>query len=142
MENNPGKFSWAKLPKEAEDVLGEEFWHDFQQFFPKKGPSLDFFETESEGIIIMDLPGLQSINHIQIKQSGAHLIIIGTIPAFTSGHEKIIMKERFTGQFERRITPPFPFTKKEITAKYHSGILEIHIQKSVTEDEIEVQFDK
>lgn len=142
MTRDTGKFSWSKLPEGAEDVLGKDFWNDIQQLFPKKGPLIDMYETENEGIILVEMPGVHSMNDIRIKQKGMNLVILGTIPVSPLKiNGKAIIKERFTGDFERQIPLPFSFIAKNVTAKYRNGILEIKVKKAVSEELIDVHFE-
>lgn len=142
MTRDKGKFSWSKLPEGAEDVLGKEFWNDIQQLFPKKGPLIDVYETEHEGIILVELPGLHSINDIKIKLKDMNLVILGNIPVFSlSSNGKATIKERFTGPFERQIPLPFSFMAKNVTAKYQNGLLVIRLEKVVSEQLIDVHFE-
>ncbi|KQL21574.1 Hsp20/alpha crystallin family protein [Cytobacillus solani] len=142
MTRDTGKFSWSKLPEGAEDVLGKEFWNDIQQLFPKKGPLIDMYETEHEGIILVELPGLHSINDIKIKLKDMNLVILGNIPVFSlSSNGKATIKERFTGPFERQIPLPFSFMAKNVTAKYQNGLLVIRLEKVVSEQLIDVHFE-
>ncbi|MBP2243220.1 HSP20 family protein [Cytobacillus eiseniae] len=142
MTGKSGKFSWSKLPEGAEDVLGQEFWNDFQQLFPKKGPLIDLYELPDEGIILVELPGLHSIQDIKIKQSGMNIIIIGTISElFSKRKGSIIINERYTGPFERKIPIPFSFTAKDVLAKYQNGLLEIKIKKVKSEEIIDICFE-
>jgi len=142
VKNNAGDFNWSKLPKGAEEVLGEDFWNDFRQFFPKKGPSLDLFETEKEGILYMELPGLQSIRDITIRQNGTHLIIFGYIPGHsTDSKGKALVQERFTGAFERQVPIPFLYASQQVSAKYRNGLLEIRLPKISMDRQIHVNFE-
>ncbi|WP_163538700.1 Hsp20/alpha crystallin family protein [Gracilibacillus sp. YIM 98692] len=144
MKRNSGKFSWSKLPDEAKDVLGEEFWSDFQNLFPKNGPNVDLYETQTEGTLLLDLPGLHSIEDIDLKKNGTNLIITGNIPDLTpktKDKPKQIINERFTGPFERSIPIPFSFSTQHVSAKYMNGLLEIRLGKIRNEEQINVRFE-
>lgn len=141
MENKQGKFSWSKLPKEAEKVLGDDFWDDLRTFFPKKGPHIDFIEMKNEAIIYMELPGVETIKDIRIKKIGSKIAISGYIPNHTHLDAKTILEERFTGSFERILAPPFSFSTKEVKAKFQNGLLEIKLRKSHVEESIDLHLE-
>src|SRR5690606_15801695 len=112
------------------------------QFFPKKGPLIDLYETADGGIILVELPGLPAIHDIKMKQSGMNLILIGNIPSFVpEGNVKNSINERFTGPFERRIPIPFAFSAQDVTARYENGLLEIKLRKMMNENPIDVRFE-
>lgn len=142
MSNKSGKFSWSRLPEGAEEVLGSDFWNDFQQFFPKKGPHIDLYETSEEGIVFVELPGLESVDHFKITHRGTHLIIEGVIPDFLKTQTKsIIMQERLTGPFKRELHIPFAFSTNDIHAKFRHGLLEIRLKKITNEQKIDINYE-
>lgn len=141
MKNNNGKFSWSKLPKEAEKVLGDEFWDDFQTFFPKKGPNIDFIEMEEEAIIYMELPGVETIKDIRIKKIGSKIGISGYIPSHPFSEYEAILEERFTGSFERLLSPPFSFSANDVKARFQNGLLEIKLKKMTVEEHIDIHLE-
>ncbi|WP_261131298.1 Hsp20/alpha crystallin family protein [Bacillus sp. Marseille-Q3570] len=143
MQKKTGKVNWSKFSNEVDNVLGEDFWNDLHHVIPKRGPSYDMYETDTEGIIIFELPGLQSINEIKIKQHGTHLILQGKIDYhYPVQQDQLIHNERFTGKFKRSVTVPFHYTPEKINARYKNGLLEIRIQKEQNEDEIIIDMDE
>ncbi|MGP4081366.1 Hsp20/alpha crystallin family protein [Pseudalkalibacillus sp. R45] len=143
MQKKTGKVNWSKFSNEVDHVLGEDFWNDLHHVIPKRGPSYDMYETDAEGIIIFELPGLRSINEIKIKQHGTHLILQGKIDYhYPVPQDKLIQNERFTGNFKRSVLVPFHYTPEKITARYKNGLLEIRIQKEQNEDEIIIDMDE
>jgi HSP20 family protein len=91
-------------------------------------PAIDIFETESEWIIWVDLPGLRKTD-IQLNLVGRQLIIKGVAPIpFPDVH--LIHSERLNGTFERTINMPDNLsTDAQPLAKFTEGILEIRLQR-------------
>ncbi|WP_082232764.1 Hsp20/alpha crystallin family protein [Halobacillus massiliensis] len=130
MEKKKGKLDWSKFSNEVDQVLGEDFWNDLTHVIPKRGPSYDMYETDTEGIIIFEMPGLQSLNEIQIKPQGTNLVLEGIIKSpYHIPHDQLLHNERFTGKFKRSVSIPFHYSSEKISARYKNGLLEIRIQK-------------
>lgn len=135
MKNKKQLFNWSELPDGAKEVLGSQFWEDIRQLIPAKGPAINILDRNTECIIFAEFPGLASLEKIHLKQKGTDLILEGTVNDRHHG-EKFILKERFTGSFQRQIPIPFHFTQADVTASFQHGLLEIKIKKHMTDKEI------
>ncbi len=92
-------------------------------------PALDYFETEKELIIRLDLPGVHKEN-IDLKLVGEVLTITGhreEAKEYRAG--TALWKEREVGKFVRTIRLPFPVEKK-VEAVYQDGILTVTLPKA------------
>ncbi|WLD93293.1 Hsp20/alpha crystallin family protein [Alkalihalobacillus sp. AL-G] len=142
MKQNKGKMNWSNYSKDVDNVLGEDFWNDLHHVIPKRGPSFDMYETDTEGVIVFELPGLRSIQDIHIKQNGTQLVLQGNIAyPYPVKPEELSHNERFTGEFKRIVSVPFHYNPEHVKARYKNGLLEIHIQKAASEDEIIIDLE-
>lgn len=133
----------SELQGQIDEVMGENFYNNLYQMIPKRGPCVDLYQTDSEGIIIAEIPGLQSPQDIKISIDSNQLVLEGQIPyPYHIPTDKLLIKERFLGSFKRVIQIPFSFTAKSITADYRSGLLEIRLPKLHHQVDISIQFDE
>jgi HSP20 family protein len=140
----PSSLDWSSVYRKMEDILGDQFWQDIQKMMPVRYPNCDLYETETVGIVVVELPGLQSANDITIKLQGNHLIIEGTVPyTYPVEAKRLKLKERFRGPFSRSIRLPFHYCEDEnISACYKNGLLEIEIPKQHETTPISITFDE
>ncbi len=142
MGNNRSHFDWENIADQVQDVLGEQFWKEIQTVIPKRGPAIDIFETDSEGIVLVELPGLESIKHIHLSLRGSQLVIKGSLPyLYPIEKDDLILHERFLGNFKRTISLPFHFSVQNVKAHFKNGLLIIRIPKETQEQSIQVTED-
>jgi len=92
-------------------------------------PPLDVYETDSEFIVKLEIPGVQR-QDIQIGFSENALTISGTRCDETMGGEmKYVQMEIAYGEFQRRVVFNTPIDQKAITAKYSEGFLKVVLPK-------------
>ncbi|WP_096439353.1 Hsp20/alpha crystallin family protein [Alteribacter populi] len=138
---NGNQADWEDMQEKVEGVLGEDFWADIMKVVPKRGPTIDFFETTSEGVVVVELAGLESQNHVQVNVSGNQLILAGHIPyPYPLPKEELKISERFYGKFKRTIPVPFSFSPEHITANYKNGLLVLKIPKIHQEKHVDISF--
>ncbi|MEE6132740.1 heat-shock protein [Priestia aryabhattai] len=134
---------WSSLHDKVEEMLGTHFWNDFTTLLPKKFPAIDLYETEKEGIIVAELPGLQSAKDVEIKVELNTLTIQGQLPySYEVAKPHLKINERHTGVFMRTIKLPFQFVENEIKAKYRNGLLEIKLLKQEVNQQIAIEFNE
>ena len=76
MSDNPKQgFDWNMLGNETQNLLGQDFWKDFEHIFPKKHPPVDIVETATHGFIYIDMPGLNAPEELSLSINGQSLII-------------------------------------------------------------------
>ena len=109
---------------------------------PRRGPCVDFFETDSEGVVVVELSGLESQNHIQVKVSGNQIILTGHIPyPYPIPKEELKISERYYGKIKRVIAIPFSFTPEHIAATFKNGLLVLKVPKVHQEEHVDISFD-
>ncbi|KHE71858.1 Hsp20/alpha crystallin family protein [Halobacillus sp. BBL2006] len=127
--------NWDALSENAEKFLGEDFWNEMQHVIPKRGPAYDYFETSNEGVILIDLPGFTSKDHVHLSQQGTQLTIKGELAyPYSIPETELIHSERLKGKFKRVITLPFHFTTDNIHTSLQNGVLAIKITKQAEEE--------
>jgi HSP20 family protein len=93
-------------------------------------PALDYFETDKEFIIRLDLPGVHKEN-IDLKLVGEVLTIVGRreeVKEYRAG--TALWREREAGKFVRTIRLPAPVDEKKVEATYQDGILTVTLLKA------------
>lgn len=137
---NKTNLNWEAFSENVEKVLGEDFWNEMQHVIPKRGPAYDYFETEKEGVILIDLPGFTTNDTVHLSQQGTRLIVKGELTyPYPIPENELIHSERLKGKFKRIITVPFHFTAENIQTSLQHGILIIKITK-MAEEEIVVRI--
>ncbi|KOO46323.1 Hsp20/alpha crystallin family protein [Priestia koreensis] len=139
---NDKNFDWSSLNDKVEDILGRHFWNDLHDILPKRFPNIDLYQTDTEGIVVMEIPGLVSSTDVQIRLESNNLIIQGEIPyPYPYPKKQLPMQERYTGKFERSIRLPFHYLESSVTAKYRAGLLEVRVQKDPQKQTIPISFE-
>ncbi|MGI8316653.1 Hsp20/alpha crystallin family protein [Halobacillus mangrovi] len=137
---NKTNINWEAFSENVEKVLGEDFWNEMQHVIPKRGPAYDYFETEKEGVIFIDLPGFTTNDTVHLSQQGTRLIVKGELNyPYPIPEKELIHSERLKGKFKRIITVPFHFTSENIQTSLQHGVLIIKITK-MAEEEIVVRI--
>ncbi|PWK08467.1 Hsp20/alpha crystallin family protein [Tumebacillus permanentifrigoris] len=90
----------------------------------KPQPAVDVFRTEKLLLVQIELPGLRSVEAVDIYLQGGELVVTGNISRRFS-REQTLLAERFVGDFKRMVPLPEPVDEENIEARYVNGILEI-----------------
>ncbi|MFB8424369.1 Hsp20/alpha crystallin family protein [Priestia megaterium] len=136
------EIDWGSIQHKVEDMLGNHFWSDLNHILPKRFPNVDLYETDKEGVIVVEVPGLHSTNDIQIKLDANILTVEGNVPyAYEASKQKLKLNERHTGVFSRTVKLPFHYTDEPVRAKYKNGLLEIRLNKIENDQTIAIQFE-
>ncbi|MDM5200268.1 Hsp20/alpha crystallin family protein [Fictibacillus enclensis] len=134
-------FDWASIQEKVDGVLGHDFWQDLNRVVPKRTACSDFYETETEGHIIVELPGLHSQEDLQIELEANQLILQGNIPyLYPVEKEALKMNERLSGPFKKVISIPFAYLPDDIKAEYKHGLLLIKLTKIKKTKPITISF--
>jgi HSP20 family protein len=135
------------LPKdyyhEASEVLGEDFWQEIGQLIPISGPRIDMYHSPSTMVVLVELPGLETKDQIEIQLEGQTLLLKGEIPcSYPVTDNRVILKERFFGQFQRTLALPKSVTVSGVVAKYSKGLLiiELPIEESAQQTNIPINY--
>jgi HSP20 family protein len=137
-ENQP-----IDLFHQSVEVLGEDFWQDISDLIPNTGPRIDIYYTPTAVVVLVEVPGLDNPDQIEIQLEGQTLIVEGEIPCvYPVTDNRLCRRERFFGQFHRILVLPKPVAAKGITAKYDKGLLivELRIETSAQQTKIPVDF--
>jgi HSP20 family protein len=115
------------------DELWNRFWDDWQHGLSMRrehgwlGSSMDFDDQEKEYVVRAELPGFEP-DEFDLKVSGNMLTL--------RAEHKEDGKDENGGSFQRygsvseTFTLPSGVLSDKIDARYHSGVLEIHLPKS------------
>ena len=88
-------------------------------------PPADVYETESEFVIALDLPGIER-SRLEIDLDNDRLSIRGVR---ASGEEKLHRAECPRGRFLRRFGVPSNVDQKGVAAEYLDGVLRVRLPK-------------
>lgn len=93
-------------------------------------PDVDIREEADRYVILADVPGVES-KDIEIQTEKGMLSIKGVrTPLAAEERERYKCVERKSGTFVRRFTLPEAADTEHITARSHSGVLEVVIPKA------------
>ncbi|MBN2103707.1 Hsp20/alpha crystallin family protein [bacterium] len=134
----------SKLTRESErelmSLVEEEFDFVFSNFFGSAYPSLyrkgihwkpptDFFETDNEYVVILELPQV-NVKDVSITYQQGVLSIRGIRKAVPPAERRRYHKmEIHYGPFEQRVSLPGEIDLEKLSANYQDGFLEIRLPK-------------
>ena len=92
-------------------------------------PALDVWETETEVVYALDLPGIPE-DEISVElDEGALTITAERERAQEDTDERFYRYERRYGRFSRTFGVPQGVTENDVKAEYKNGVLEVHVTK-------------
>jgi HSP20 family protein len=92
-------------------------------------PALDVWETESEIVYALDLPGV-SEDKISVELDEGALTITGERQRMQEhSDERFYRFERRYGTFTRTVGVPQGVSDGDVSAAYKEGVLEVHVRK-------------
>ena len=92
-------------------------------------PALDVWETESEIVYALDLPGVPEDKISVELDDGALTIGAERERAQEESEERFYRFERRYGTFSRTVGLPQGVVESDIHADYNNGVLEVHLRK-------------
>ena len=96
---------------------------------PAALPAADMYETEKELVVELDVPGFEE-KELALEVSDHMLTIKGERTKEKEEREKsFFLHERLEKHFERRFTLPAEADTEHIAARFHTGVLEVHVPK-------------
>ncbi|KZO00690.1 Hsp20/alpha crystallin family protein [Pseudobacillus badius] len=110
-----GEFWNSVFDASKGELMTKEPAHSKQKF-----PLVDMLIDESRVVLIIELPGLTK-EEVHLLVSGNMLTIQGTTSL--PFDMKPVLKERHQGEFKRTIQLPEPVESKNISARFHNGLL-------------------
>lgn len=96
---------------------------------PAALPAADMYETDKELVVELDVPGFEE-KELALEVSDSTLTIKGERK--TEKEEKaksFYLHERLEKHFERRFKMPPEVDLDHVEAKFHTGVLEVHVPK-------------
>lgn len=113
----------------ARQFLGDDFFSGFtsgaeESDEVKSGPPADVYHHESEVIVLIDLPGIENIQDIEVRVQDGKLKLKGKLGTPYHGY-RIASQERQTGEFEKVINLVENVSNRYTSAKYRKGVLEL-----------------
>jgi HSP20 family protein len=92
-------------------------------------PALDMWETESEIVYALDLPGIPE-DKISVELDEGALTITGERERTREqGEDGFYRFERRFGTFSRTFGVPQGVSEGDVKAQYSNGVLEVHVKK-------------
>jgi HSP20 family protein len=92
-------------------------------------PAVDVWETESEIVYALDLPGVPE-DKIAVELDEGALTITGDRErAREEADERFYRFERRFGTFSRTVGVPQGVSDNDVSADYQDGVLEVHVRK-------------
>jgi HSP20 family protein len=96
---------------------------------PATLPAADMYETEKELVVELDVPGFEE-KELALEVSDRTLTIKGERLTEKERKDKsFYLHERLEKHFERRFTLPPEADTEHIDARFHTGVLEVHVPK-------------
>jgi HSP20 family protein len=92
-------------------------------------PALDAWETESEIVYALDLPGIPEDKISVELDDGALTITAERERSQEESEERFYRFERRFGAFSRTFGVPQGVTEGDVSADYQNGVLEVHVKK-------------
>ena len=92
-------------------------------------PALDAWETESEIVYALDLPGVPEDNISVELDEGALTVSAERERTEEQSQDRFYRYERRFGTFSRTIGVPHGVADSDVTAEYKNGVLEVHVKK-------------
>jgi len=92
-------------------------------------PALDVWETESEIVYALDLPGISEEKISVELDEGALTISAERERTQEESEERFYRFERRYGSFSRTVGVPQGVTESDVSADYKNGVLEVHVKK-------------
>ncbi|ANA80099.1 molecular chaperone [Paenibacillus vortex V453] len=124
------------------EVLGDDFWSEMSELLPNSGPRIDVFHTSTTVVVLVELPGLESVEQIRLQLIGQTLELEGDLPChYPVTGPRITISERFFGPFCRSLALPKPVSAEAISAKYTKGLLVVVLQIIQDENQTPIQVD-
>jgi len=96
---------------------------------PAPLPAADMYETETELVVELDVPGFEE-KDLALEVTDSTLTIKGERRHETEERERsFYLHERLERHFERRFKLPPDADFDHVKATFHTGVLEVHVPK-------------
>jgi HSP20 family protein len=99
-------------------------------FGPITMPAADIYETSEEFVVELEVPGFRE-EELGLEVTDHTLTVRGEVRAEKEETDRtFILHERLARQFERRFQLPADADTEKLSARFESGVLEIHAPKA------------
>jgi HSP20 family protein len=99
-------------------------------FGPITMPTADIYETSEEFVVELEVPGFRE-EELGLEVTDHTLTVRGEVRAEKEETDRtFILHERLARQFERRFQLPADADTEKLSARFESGVLEIHAPKA------------
>ncbi len=96
-------------------------------------PAINVYGNDEKLLITSEIPGLDMEN-LDINIQGRTLTMSGIRRDTEVGEdERVVLKERSSGNFSRSVTLPYEVEPDKVEASYENGVLRIHLPRSERE---------
>jgi HSP20 family protein len=92
-------------------------------------PALDVWETESEIVFALDLPGIPEDKISVELDEGALTVSAERERTEEENEDRFYRFERRYGTFSRTFGVPQGVSESDVSAQYKNGVLELHVRK-------------
>jgi len=118
--------------KNMDNFFGENFWNEFDGIMKPTIPQINMYQSEHEVMCIVNIPGLNDLNQLDIYVDYTTLELRGTIDLeHASG--TVVKQEILQGVFERKLSLPFPVRADKIKATYKNGLVFIQLHRLISD---------
>ncbi|MEW6182013.1 MAG: Hsp20/alpha crystallin family protein [Bacillota bacterium] len=94
-------------------------------------PRIDLHQSENDIRAVVEIPGLESKDDIEVIVTDNTLTVRGEIKrSYEQEGEGVFHSERYYGAFNRTLSLPVEVKPDESTASYKNGVLEIRMPKT------------
>ena len=117
---------------EVEQMMHQAFSHSFENGSSRLSysPLMNVYETESDYLVMMDLPGVEK-KDVDVNLSNGILSVSGERKTSEKGNENNrIWNETTQGRFSRSFQLTSDIVESKINAKFKDGVLNITIPKA------------
>ena len=112
------------------DRAFEDVWSNTETNIQNNWMPIDVSETEDNYVVVADLPGLTA-EDINVNFHDGVLSISGEVEKKTvNENDRVLVRERSYGQFNRRINLPSSVDADHIEASYDEGVLTLTLPKA------------
>jgi len=110
-------------------------------FVSALAPAADVYETESELVVELEVPGFDE-SELTVKIVDRTLTIKGERAEESEREEATLrLRERLESQFERHFVLPSEIDEEHVTATYEKGVLTLRVPKPVEQKPITVPIE-
>lgn len=94
-------------------------------------PRVDLYQSENDVRAVVEIPGLESKEDVEVTVTDNTLTIRGEIKrSYEQEEEGVFHSERYYGSFNRTLSLPVEVKPEESTASYNNGVLEVRMPKT------------